>query len=206
MRRFYDLGIKASKSLIEEALKNKGFYKVGVRDASENFAKYERVLDINNVKSRGFVKEIIIYSNTREYKDARKLVEQGKIDILEDVPFIFFKHAMDYVLIKLMAENNVVMSFNLSFFLELDEYMQVKYIRKGIKLMKLANKYNVKVIVVSGAQKKQDLRYARDLAAFYYLMDESVERSLKAISDNPEWLIKKVEMRNKRLVPGIYEG
>ncbi len=35
-------------------------------------------------------------------------------------------------------------------------------------------------------------------------MDEDVEKSLKSISDNVEWLLKKVKLRSERIAPGIY--
>ncbi len=204
MRRFYDLGVKPLKGLIREALVKKGFYKVGVRNALREIKGIEEIIYMREVTYKGGNTSHLVYASTSDYKESRKLVEKGKIDLLEDMPFIFFKHPLDYVLIKLMAENNIAMSFNLKSFLKLDEGSQIKYVQKGMKLIKLANKYNVKVIVVSGAERKQDLRYARDLAAFYYLMDEDVEKSLKAVSDNVEWLLEKARLRSKRIAPGIY--
>ncbi|NPA38782.1 MAG: hypothetical protein GXN99_03250 [Candidatus Nanohaloarchaeota archaeon] len=199
MRYYYDLVFIKNKTSLSKAINEKHYHKIlaptHVKNITIPFSLEKRNID----------KISICIENN--YATARRKIEKGECDLLLNPTSIFYNHPLDYVFIKLASENNVAFGFLISDFVSIsNENILRKYILKTNKIIQLSKKYDVKIIVGSGAKKYKDIRYSRDLAGFYYLLDEDLHHSLKAISENYEFLIKKLKVRIKRIAPGIYEG
>ncbi len=162
--------------------------------------KSKKLLDKISIDAKG----IVLFS--QKYEVLRNAVDKHLVDAIVDLPLSFEMFNIDEVLIKKAAENNVSLIFNFKTFTSLSRQLKVKYLRNMRKILQIACKKDVKVLVGSFAENFYELRKPRDLSSFLYVTYRNLGFSLKGSSNNYYWFydfLKKMNMK-ERIYPGYY--
>ncbi len=179
------------------------FFLLYVEEDSKSLSKIKKsrkLLDKINVDAKG----IVLFS--QKYEVLRNAVDKHLVDAIIDLPLSFEMFNVDEILIKRASENNVSLIFNFRNFISLSKPLKVRYMRNMRKILQIACKKDVKVLVGSFAENFYELRKPRDLSSFLYVAYRNLGFSLKASSDNYKWFyefLRKMNMR-ERIYPGYY--
>lgn len=120
-------------------------------------------------------------------KKNRKIVENKNVDIFlspEKTRDKDFMHSRDsglnQVLCKLANKNNIAIGFNFNDLLKSKNRASV--LGKMIQNVGLCRKYKVKMIIISGAMNKCELRAAKDLVSFGRIIGMTPGEAKKALN------------------------
>ncbi|MEK6952336.1 MAG: RNase P subunit p30 family protein [Nanoarchaeota archaeon] len=117
----------------------------------------------------------------------RKIVENKKVDIFlspEKTRTKDFMHSRDsglnQVLCKLARKNEITVGFNFNDILKSRNRSLI--LGKMIQNVELCRKYNVKMVILSGAKNRYELRSAKDLVSFGRVIGMTPGEAKKALN------------------------
>ena len=124
-------------------------------------------------------------------KTNRKIVENKQVDIFLSPEKTRTKDFMHYrdsglnqVLCKLAKKNNIAIGFN--FNEVLNSKNKPLLLGKMMQNVRLCRKYNVKMIIISGAKNHYELRYSQELASFGMCLGMNPGEAKKALNFSKE--------------------
>ncbi len=174
------LGIQTDKI---DRIKEMDIVSVALVKAKNINEMHEEVKRLRNNKE-----VIIVYGG--DYDINRAACENRMVDILIHPELGRKDSGLDHICVKEAAKNNV--AIGISFHDVLESYkkqriIKLAEIRKNVLLCK---KYNAKIVIVSSALSKWDLRNCRDMASIVHILGLTLEDSIRSVSKIPEKIIK----------------
>jgi len=139
-------------------------------------------------------------------KVARQAAKDRRVDILSFSPLDMKKRFFDSAEAELASKANVSLEFDLAPLLYLHGYRRIRLLSKLREEVFIAKKYEVPIILSSGANNISLLRKPDDYASLGYLFGLDINDAKKAMSENP----KEIITRNRRklglnyVAPGVY--
>ncbi|MCD6381971.1 MAG: hypothetical protein J7L43_03270 [Candidatus Aenigmarchaeota archaeon] len=131
--------------------------------------------------------EILIVSGGT-YEINRAACEDSRVDILAHPEKGRKDSGLDHICMKAAEENDVAIEINFSEILNSGHRSRtMAFIRNNIML---AEKYNTKIIITSGAKSIWNLRAPRDLASIGFLLGMELGKSIQSVSTIPEDIIR----------------
>lgn len=147
---------------------------------------------------------IAVYCNSREV--ALQAARDRRVDLLLFSPSEAGKRFFGPSEAKLASEKNAALEINLAPLIYLEGRARISMLSVLRKEVLIANKFNVPIILSSGASSPSMLRRPEDYAFFSYLIGLDLHYAKKALSDNPMSIIE----RNRRklsqnyVCPGVF--
>ena len=111
----------------------------------------------------------------------------------------------DYVMAKIAKKNNTAIELNFRSFLAENGLKRIRVIEHFKNNIKLARKYDVKLIVTTGAKSIYEMRSPREISAFFEYLGMGREELLKAMIYNPKEIIERGRERKSKnyIMPGV---
>ena len=137
---------------------------------------------------------------------ARQAAKDRRVDILSFSPLDMRKRFFDTAEAELASKTSVSLEFDLAPLLYLQGYRRIRLLSKLREEASIAEKYDVPIVLSSGANNINLLRKPEDYAALGYLFGMDLNDAKKSLSDNPREIIE----RNRRkldpnfVAPGVY--
>jgi len=147
----------------------------------------------------------IIAVRSQSPEMSRAAVETKGVDMLlgwESAGQLAHERVMDYVMIKLAAENGVAIAFSMQPLLAAYDRARAVIMSKYIKAARFVRKYNTSFILTSSAISAWDMRSPSELTSFGKVLGFNGKDIKQAISDN---LLAKNRKRlsGKWVMPGV---
>lgn len=135
----------------------------------------------------------------------RKAVETPEVDILTHPEFERKDSGLNHIMAKLAAKNNVAIEINFREILLSSKNTRARIIHKIRNNIELCKKYDVPVIICSGAVSHWQLRDPKTLASTGCLLGLELHEAKRALSEVPEGIIKNIRERQneKWIKPGV---
>ncbi|MEM7826878.1 MAG: RNase P subunit p30 family protein [Candidatus Aenigmatarchaeota archaeon] len=195
---FYDLHIEANDKDVIKMAKQLGFDGIAVVNPEIKSDEIEIIScamikvnskeELNNEieKYRNKVELIMVYGGNYEINKAA--CEDNRVDILCHPELGRNDSGLDHVCVKSAMENNVAIEINFNSVLNSkNRPRMLSYLRRNISLCK---EYNAKIITVSGAKSKWEMRAPRELASLSHLLGLDINSAVASLSIIPENIIK----------------
>ena len=236
MKRFVDLHLRLPSSSkhdeTEELIVRSaelGYSSVGIplpiEMARKEIQDLERICDQNNVDlikrvdlrpkdTRDLLnllrivrrqQEIVaIYCNSKRI--ARQAAKDRRVDLISfpssDPRRRFFNSAEA----KLASKSSAALEVDMALLIALDGFLRARLISCLRKEVTVATRFDVPIVLSSGAYEKHLLRKPQDYASLAYLFDLDHQTAMKALSETP---LRMIEMNRKKLspdyvAPGVY--
>ena len=136
------------------------------------------------------------------YEANRTAMHDSRVDLVLD-PFVGRNDlGVDHICLKKAEENDVAIGITFMNFLLLHRKARVKYLRGLRRLLFLAEKYGVKVVISSGAESWLDMRRPREMMSLLINLGYPFELAMKSVS---EWPARMAEM-NREKIEGRRKG
>jgi ribonuclease P/MRP protein subunit RPP1 len=135
----------------------------------------------------------------------RKAVETKEVNILTHPEYNRKDSGFNHVMAELAAENNVAIEVNFREILNSSKNTRANIMHKIKNNVELCKKYNVPVVICSGAVTHWQLRDPKVLISMGCLLGLELNEAKKAMSEVPENIIKMVKERQdeKWIRPGV---
>ncbi|MBI2076173.1 MAG: hypothetical protein HYT72_02915 [Candidatus Aenigmarchaeota archaeon] len=164
---------------------------------SGNAAELDKA--IRNVRN----KAEIIMVHGGDYDVNRAACENPMVDILCHPELGRKDSGLDHVCMKAAGENKVAIEINFREILESYKRRRIYILSAMKKNIKLAKKYETRIITTSGAVSKWGMRSGRELAAFAYLLGLELGESIATTSTVPEEIVR---INREKLAGNRFEG
>ncbi len=209
MTAFYDLNVHSLPECADTPrrlwLKAKQFGYCGIvianhSDFFEQFPREEGILLGVEIKAstemelqtkiaayRAKVDVLLVHASTEEINHAA--LEDSRVDILAHPEQA--KEGINHVLAKIASENQVAFGFNLNALIHTRGGARSRLLSCMKKNFMLAKKFEVPIVLTSGARSHYDLRAPREMAALAELFGMSKAEALQSLSKVPERILKK---------------
>jgi len=137
---------------------------------------------------------------------ARQAAKDHRVDILSFSPLDMRKRFFDSAEAELASKALASLEFDLAPLLYLRGYRRIRLLSKIREEALIAKKYDVPIVLSSGANNVSLLRKPEDYAALSYLFGLDLNDAKKALSENP---LKIIERNRRKLnpnfvAPGVY--
>ncbi len=147
-------------------------------------------------------RKVLLLGIRGNYEANRAAFHDSRIDVVVD-PFVGRADlGLDHICLKKAEENNVGIAITFLNFIMLHKKDRVRYLRQLRRIVSLAEKYRVKVIMTSGAETWLDMRKPREMASLLIASGMSFENAMKAVG---EWPSEIFEMNAEKL-EGLRRG
>ena len=134
------------------------------------------------------------------YDANRSAMFDSRIDAVVD-PFLGNDLGFDHICLKKAEENDVAIAVTFINFLQLHRKDRVRYLRRLRRVLFLAEKYGVKVIIASGAETWLDMRRPREMMSLLINLGYPFELAMKSVSEWPSTIFQlnreKIEGKRK---------
>jgi len=147
----------------------------------------------------------IIAIHPKDIDISRAAVETKGVDMLlgwESVGQTSHERVIDYVMVKLAAENGVAIAFSLQTLLSAYDRGRAGIMSKYLEAARFVRKYNTPLIITSGALSPWDLRSASELTAFGKVLGFNGKDIKQAISGEMIQNNRK-RLSGKWIMPGV---
>jgi len=137
---------------------------------------------------------------------ARQAAKDRRVDVLSFSPLDVRKRFFDSAEAELASKTQVSLEFDLAPLLYLHGYRRIRLLSKLREEAFIAKKFNIPIILSSGANNAGLLRKPEDYASLGYLFGLDLNDAKRAVSENPKEIID----RNRRklspnyVAPGVY--
>lgn len=172
-----------------------------IRSAVELAVKNPEDLKRKTQKFRGKTDVLIVRGG--DIKINRAACEDPRIDILSKPYKGRRDGGINHVLAKKAAENDVAIELNLKYLLKTGLRHRYKVFNQFRSIIKLQRKFNFPVIITSDATSIYDFRTPQDIIALSQCFQMTEGEAEHALSETPQSIIKKNEMRDSVVLSGV---
>jgi ribonuclease P/MRP protein subunit RPP1 len=223
---FYDLNIRASRKIIQEA-ERLGFAGVSLTYNFDDYnSEISKEYDEIKLESNILIRKCLELS-CKNQEELRKKVQKSRkkadiimviggdtrvnraacedrnVDILSQPYRNRRDSGMNHVLARKASENDVAIEINLASFLKTSSRYRHRVISQFRHIMDLKRKYGFSVILTSGARSTYDQRNPLDIFALSNCFGMTKNESFEALSTIPQYLIDRNDRRANFVVDGV---
>lgn len=159
--------------------------------------------ELNALAGKARSRAEILMVHGGDYDINRAACENPLIDILCHPELGRKDSGLDHICAKAAAENSVAIEINFREILESYKKHRVHIIASMQKNVMLCENYGAKIITVSGAVTKWNMRAPRDLAAVANMLGLELGKAIDSVSAVPEVMLKQ---NRERLAGRRWEG
>lgn len=163
---------------------------IGVELITVLMLKPRNVSELGRLAPKARNKCEILAVHGGDYEINRAACENPMIDFLAHPELGRKDSGLDHITMRAAAENNVAVEINFREILETSRRSRVYILSAMRKNVRLAKKYNVPIVVSSGAISKWGLRGGRELAAVAHLLGMELGDAIRCVSEIPHAMVK----------------
>jgi len=146
---------------------------------------------------------ISVMCNTKDV--ARQAAKDRRVDLLQFSATNLKKRFFDEAEAELASQVFSSLEIEIAPLLQLESPSRIRLLSRLQKEALLAEKFNVPIVISSGAKNEYQMRGPREYAAFVSLFDLQLSSALKAVSENPYALVERnrQKLSSEYVAPGI---
>ncbi|MEM1514588.1 MAG: RNase P subunit p30 family protein [Candidatus Bathyarchaeia archaeon] len=149
-------------------------------------------------KTRWRFEVIAVECTTKEV--TMQAAKDWRVDLLTLTSYDPTEHFFGISEAKLASEKNAALEINMSILLYSKGQIRINLFKVLRRSILTAKKYDVPIVISSGASKPSMIRRPEDYAFLAYLIDLDLHNAKKALSENPRAIVE----RNRRKLSGNY--
>ncbi len=136
---------------------------------------------------------------------ARQAAKDRRVDLLQFSSTNLKKRFFDEAEAELASQVFSSLEIEIAPLLQLESASRIRLLSRLQKEALLAEKFNVPIVISSGATNEYQMRGPREYAAFVSLFDLQLSSALKAVSENPYALVERnrQKLSSEYVAPGI---
>lgn len=229
---FFDFHVNENIKLVEEAerlgyagvatFKEERPGKPGGDQSNNDVDVYETIKQIHSIKLyKGMIiraknpedmkrkvskfrkKVDVIMVQGGNQKINRAASEDPRVDIISQPYFKRKDCGINHVIGKKAAENEVATELNIRYLSRTSSHLQYKVLAQFREILKLQRKFGFPVIITSDARSIYDLHTPQDIIALTRCFGMEREEAISALSEIPQKIIDRSNLRNKVIVEGV---
>ncbi|HTX61455.1 MAG TPA: RNase P subunit p30 family protein [Methanobacterium sp.] len=133
----------------------------------------------------------------------RSACEDPRVDIISNPYYNRRDCGINHVMARKAAQNQVAIELNIKHLSRTSSHLQYRILNYYREIVKLKRKFNFPLIITSDAQSIFDLHSPLDLIALSRCFGMEQEEAISALSETPQNIIEKSNMRNDVVVDGV---
>jgi ribonuclease P/MRP protein subunit RPP1 len=140
-----------------------------------------------------------IRDEIKKYKDSNNiLIVRGQDEELtlaaaetDGLDILLQPAKFNHIIAKIASDNSITLGFNTGSLIKMRKDARVKELRVMKTNLKYARKYGVKMILTCDVYSLYDLRSPREIAALSGLFGMAPKEAVDAMSNTPEWILRR---------------